>query len=310
MNNTNNYTKDDIENLLTNTPPNIKLPSDRKHAILKKLLLAHTTGDVMKENQRLNRKFVICRFPKVAAAILIFFVISSFFIMFNKFRPTKQGVMTSRQPQLKTALNAQLRPEPAPASSSKLAKPTIGEKKGTFAVSIDPISHVVSTTTPGPNEVCLNTNLLGQQQILQVPDHGWIKIGKGLFIDLWQYTTEGKYVGVMQKGAFIYISVDDGPLQLVGVRLQRRDDLEFLRAALLESDSPLTLWCDIQPPTEISDLPNLEKITSFQQVNPKLLSDLSPLAHLANLESIYMKHRYQYYPQCLDLSALSSLKNL
>jgi len=67
------------------------------------------------------------------------------------------------------------------------------------------------------------------------------------------------------------------------------------------------LWCDIQPPIEISVLPNIEKITAFQQINPKELTDLSPLAYLTNLESVHIKNRHQ---PCLGITDISALANL
>lgn len=168
---------------------------------------------------------------------------------------------------------------------------------------------------PGPDEVRLDKNLDGERGNQRIQQSGWIGIGNpGL---LWYYTG-GTHLNFIQEDAFIYVSVDDGPLELAGVRLRALDDLDFIYFALIESEGPLALWCDIQPPMEISELPFLEKITSFQQVEPNALSDLAPLAHLPNLESVNIKARRKNLPhasiyslpQIEDSSPLSSLTKL
>ena len=177
------------------------------------------------------------------------------------------------------------------------------------------VTSMIVISPPGPNEVRLDKNLDGERMNRRIQQSGWIGIGKpGL---LWYYTG-GTYLNFIQEDAFIYVSIDDGPLELAGVRLRALDDLDSLYFALIESEGPLALWCDIQPPMEISELPFLEKITSFQQVEPNALSDLAPLAHLPNLESVNIKARRKNLPhasiyslpQIEDSSPLSSLTKL
>ncbi|MCK4787399.1 MAG: hypothetical protein KAV87_26815, partial [Desulfobacteraceae bacterium] len=159
---------------------------------------------------------------------------------------------------------------------------------------------------PGPGEVCLDRNLDGEKLNRPITKDGWIQIGKDLN---WRYT-DGKYLNFTQEEAFIYVSADDGPVRMAGVRLRTADDLEYLHTALLESERPLMLWCDIQPPIEISSLPTLEKISAFQQVNPKELTDLAPLAYLTNLGWIYIYNRHQPCLGIDDISALVTLSEL
>jgi len=156
---------------------------------------------------------------------------------------------------------------------------------------------------PGPGQVCLDRNLDGEKLNRTITEGGGIPIGKGLN---WPHSG-GKYLAFEQDEAFIYVSVDEGPAKLAGIRLRTVDDLEFLRVALSDWEGPLTLWCDVQPPIEISTLPNLHKISAFQQVHPKELSDLTPLAYLTNLDWIHIYNRRQ---PCLEVDDISALANL
>lgn len=160
---------------------------------------------------------------------------------------------------------------------------------------------------PGPGEVCLDKNLDGEKMNRRIPQDGWIQIGKGLF---WYYTG-GTYLAFKVEEPLIYLSIDEGPYELAGVRLQTPNDLESLNAVLQEySPGSLTIWCHIQPPYELAELPYLEKIISFQQIDPNVLSDLALLSYLTNLEAVHIKNRHQPCLQVVDVSPLSNLNEL
>ena len=160
--------------------------------------------------------------------------------------------------------------------------------------------------SPGSGEVQLDRNLAGEKLNRKITDDGSIQIGKDL---LW-YSPEtkvGEYLNFRQEDALIYVSINSGREHLIGVRLRTIEDLKDVRYALLVSEKPLTLWCDIQPPTEIADMPNLEKITSFQQVEPNELTDMQPLAFMPNLEWVYI---YKNLEKCTGVNDISALANL
>jgi len=235
------------------------------------LLSRKATGDSIRQPNIL-KVFLKSPLTKLAAAaVIILCAVLYLLVTFQK----------SAQDQPTIALTKTVRPK---AASSKVTAMLVG-------------------LPPGPGEVCLDRNLDGEKLNHPITKDGWIQIGKGI---IWCYTG-GKYLAFTQEEAFIYVSADDGPVRLAGVRLRTADDLEYLHIALLESEGPLMLWCDIQPPIEISVLPNIEKITAFQQINPKELTDLSPLAYLTNLESVHIKNRHQ---PCLGITDISALANL
>jgi hypothetical protein len=162
---------------------------------------------------------------------------------------------------------------------------------------------------PRTDEVQLDRNLAGEKMNRPITDDGSIQIGKDL---LW-YSPEikgGDYLNFRQEDAQIYVSINSGQERLIGVRITTIDDLKYLNYVLLLSQGPLALWCDIQPPVEIAGLPNLEKITSFQQMDPNKLSDMQSLAFLPELERIYVYKKLHACPGVNDISALANLNSL
>ncbi len=156
---------------------------------------------------------------------------------------------------------------------------------------------------PGPGEVCLDRNLDGEKLTpLRVPEDGWIQIGKGIF---WYYTG-GTYLDFTQEDVRVYVTADDEPRQLAGLRFSKPNDIGQMRAALEELTEPTILWCECPLPEEFSTLPNLDMITDLQRPKAVKFSDLSPLAKLTRLTSLDL----QGCDQVTDLSPLTDLTNL
>ena len=155
---------------------------------------------------------------------------------------------------------------------------------------------------PGPNEVQLDKTLLGHKRNLRVPEDGWIQIGKGIF---WYYTG-GTYLDFTQEDVRVYVTADDEPRQLAGLRFSKPNDIGQMRAALEELTEPTILWCECPLPKEFSTLPNLDMITDLQRPKAVKFSDLSPLAKLTRLTSLDL----QGCDQVTDLSPLTDLTNL
>ena len=165
---------------------------------------------------------------------------------------------------------------------------------------------MLSSGPPGPDQVRLDKDLEGYVRQPTIPSHNWLSLGNGL---LWYYDC-GTYLDFSQEGPLVYATFDEVMTELVGVRLRSVEDLPVIAEAIRQAPGPLTLWCDIQPPAELADVPDRYKITSFQQINPTAITDVSPLAHLPNLEAIHIRRRKNELPQITDISALSDLTQL
>jgi|GEM_PF-5327632 len=171
------------------------------------------------------------------------------------------------------------------------------------------VMSMLSFGPPGPDQVRLAKDLEGLVRQLTIPDHNWISLGNGL---LWYYDC-GTYLDFTQEGPLVYATFDEVMTELVGVRLRSIEDLPAIEEAIRQSPGPLTLWSEIQPPAELADVPDRYKITSFQQVNAAAITDVSPLAHLPNLESIHIcprRPRPGEEPKITDISPLSDLTQL
>jgi hypothetical protein len=162
---------------------------------------------------------------------------------------------------------------------------------------------------PGPGEVRLVRDLEGMQTNRRVLDSGLLQVSfdEGL---MWQYEG-GKSLEFRQEGPLVFLSTDDGPEELVGLKLQEASQLELLDVESRRCDfDRLAIWCYIQPPSELSQLQCADRITFFQQVESGDLYDLNPMAGLVNLEVLYAKNIRQDCKAVTDLSVLSELRRL
>lgn len=173
---------------------------------------------------------------------------------------------------------------------------------------------------PGPGEVCLDRNLDGEKLNRPITKDGWIQIGKGIF---WYYTG-GTYLDFTQEDVRVYVTADDEPRQLAGLRFSKPNDIGQMRVALEELTEPTILWCGCQLPREFSQLPNLDMIIELQRIKrrqglwnldkttymvryqPITFTDLSPLSGLTGLASLNLSG----CNQITNLSPLASLTNL
>ena len=183
---------------------------------------------------------------------------------------------------------------------------------------------------PGPGEVRLDTNLDGEKRNEEIPGHGWICICGSSHL-FWHYTgPDGVRLNFKQEDMRVYVTVDDGPRQLAGLRFSKPNDIEHMRASMEELTEPTILWCECAPPNEFSALPNLDMVTDLcwgrtsiaaaekgravssregsppQWVGGFELSDLSGLAGFTGLTSLNLAG----FDQLTDLSPLASLTNL
>jgi len=159
---------------------------------------------------------------------------------------------------------------------------------------------------PGPDEIQLDRDLNGHKLNRRMPEDGWIQIGSGIF---WYYNG-GIYLNFTQQDVRVYVTADDQPRQLAGLRFSKPEDIEQLHLALNELTEPTILWCECPLPDEFSGLPNLHMIIDFQRVKirrrPVKLSDISPLSGLTGLTSLDLSG----CDQLTDLSPLANLTNL
>ena len=170
---------------------------------------------------------------------------------------------------------------------------------------------------PGPGEIRLEGNMIrGGQMNVPLPKDGWLHI---------RYTgmlcpyAGGKYLTFTQEGVRIYLSIDEGPRWLVGVKVTGSADVAAVAEALKE-ESPLqlVLWCTCCLPSEFGKLKELQKIAYLRHVlhphsipaTPAMyvveFNDLRGLSRLTSLTSLDLR----VGPGLTDLRPLARLTKL
>jgi len=166
-------------------------------------------------------------------------------------------------------------------------------------------SAMVEVGPPGPGEVRLDRDLEGLKRNERIGPDGWIRIGHGLS---WPYT-RGKVLSFTQEEVRVYVRVDGGPPEFIGIRFRTPNELPEVDVTLRNhSARPLILWCECPLPKGFASLPDLEKITHLRRVNKKKVTftDLSPLAKLTGLTALDL----QGCKDATDLSPLAKLTGL
>lgn len=258
-----------------------------------------------------------------AAAVVVIVCASLYFIMVPVTPDDKQPGGVGAKPAIRKITKSIRSPNDGVAHPK--SKPT--EDKSGTGKTVAMMGPVL--LPPGPGEVRLDTNLDGEKRNEEIPEHGWICFcgSSGLY---WHCTgPDGAYLNFMQEDVRIYVTVNNGPRQLAGLRFSKPNDIKHMRAAMEELTEPTILWCECPLPNEFSTLSNLDMITDLHWGRGSLantdgqldnidkskcprwlgavrFSDLSPLAGFTRLTSLNLAG----FHHIKDLSPLANLTNL
>jgi len=136
---------------------------------------------------------------------------------------------------------------------------TVADESAEPRIELEGPNGPVPLPPPGPGQIRLEGNMIrGGKTNVPAPKDGWLHIG---YTGMLCPYTGGKYLTFTQEGVRIYLSIDEGPRWLLGVKVTGPDDVAAVAEAL-EEESPLrlVLWCMCCLPAEFGKLKKLERI--------------------------------------------------
>jgi Leucine-rich repeat (LRR) protein len=118
----------------------------------------------------------------------------------------------------------------------------------------------------------------------------WLEIG-GLTPYRWCYRG-GRRLDFRQDGPRIYLAVDGGEHEMVGIVVRSREEAELLSQEAAKSPQPLCAWVYSGQLPWLTRVEAPEKVDAIQvwEFDYALLKDLSPLEHFAGLESLSLRN--------------------